>query len=412
MVNIMSKPRILSVNNYHYIRGGAERIFLEQNIALRTAGYELAEFCMAHPQNLPSEWQTFFTSNLEYNPSDSPRTMLRKAAQVVWNRESAKRISRLISTFSPSIAHLHNVYHHISFSILPVLKEHGVPVVMTLHDLKLLCPAYSMFRGGHVCQECSTGSYFNAVRFKCVKGSRLGSLVAAADNFFARTVGIVDRYVNTFVVPSLFYRQLLADSGIPPSKLVYIPNFTTDAIGVVQPSFGDRYLFFGRLSPEKGIDVLLRGASLSGAKLSIAGVGPQQDELKSRASQLGVDCEFLGHLDEARLAQEIQRCRAVVVPSIWYENAPLTVLEALKYGKMVVGSRIGGIVELVDEGKTGFLFDPHNERALADHLTLLRNMEIRELTLAAAKCIESVAAFRIENYILRTTNLYKSLCEA
>ena len=411
-MNIMNEIRLLSVNNYHYVRGGAERIFIEQNRALRDAGYSVAEFCMSHPLNDNSHWESLFISNLEYNESDLFLTKIDKATRVIWNRESRKNISSLIRQFSPTVVHIHNVYHHISFSILPVLKRHRLPVIMTLHDLKLLCPAYSSFRNGAVCHKCSTGSYHNAIRYACVKNSRLGSLVAAADNFLARKIGLVDRYVDVFVVPSKFYQNLFSRFGVPIHKLIYIPNFAADINNFPNAYLRDRFLYFGRLSYEKGVHVLLNAAHISGVKLSLAGSGPEESSLKDFAAKLGVDCEFLGHLDGAQLTKVISNCRAVVVPSISYENAPLAVLEAMKCGRAVVASRIGGISELVEEGVTGFLFNPGDHQALAQHLRTLTSLTDDQWRAMEAASASSASSYSLDSYLNRITDLYKSFSDS
>lgn len=384
-------------------------MFIEQNAALRDIGCQVAEFCMRHPLNMESQWDAYFISNLEYQVSDRALDKMKKGARVLWNRESGKRISTLIKDFSPTIAHIHNIYHHISWSILPILKRHRVPVLMTLHDLKLLCPAHSMYRSGAVCSKCASGAYLNAVRYGCVKRSRPGSLVAAMDNVLARTIGLVHRYVDIFIVPSRFYLQLFSDYGFEPHKLVYIPNFTTGVSNNSELTIGDRYLYFGRLGFEKGVQVLIKAASRAQAKLTIAGTGPSYDDLHSLAESLEVDCQFLGHLDQASLSREIQRCRAVIVPSISYENAPLTILEAMKNGKIVVGTRSGGITELIDEGVNGYLFDPHDEHGLYLHLVNLNTMRNHDLVLMGYAAIESVSRYSVDKYISSICNVYSAM---
>lgn len=402
----MKHLRVLSVNNYNYVRGGAERVFIEQNAALRSIGFEVAEFCMQHPSNINSEWNSYFISNLEYQASDRPLDKLEKGARVIWNQESVRKLSKLIEDFSPTVAHLHNVYHHISWSILPVLKRHRIPVLMTLHDLKLLCPAHSMYRSGAVCSKCASGAFLNAVRHSCVKQSRAGSLIAAIDNILARTVGIVDRHVDVFIVPSRFYQKLFSDFGFPKDKLAYIPNFSQSVHHAIQEESGDRYLYFGRLSHEKGVQVLIRAASRLRAKVTIAGTGPAYADLRSLADKLMVDCAFVGHLNKESLALEIQRCRAVVLPSISYENAPLTILEAMRYGKVVVGTRSGGITELIVDGKTGFLFDPNDELALCLHLETLTKMSNLKLAAMGSACVEAASRYGVDTYIKSILDLY------
>ncbi|MGA1576997.1 MAG: glycosyltransferase [Steroidobacteraceae bacterium] len=405
----MNPIRLLSINNYHYVRGGAEKVFLEQNKELRHAGMQVAEFCMKHDLNQPSPWDRFFVSNLEFDYNDRALTKLLKAGRVLWNRESKKQLNGLIRAFSPTIVHVHNIYHHISFSILPVLKDHGLPVVITLHDLKLLCPSYTMYRDGQVCQKCAGGSYWNAVRYACVKNSRLGSLVAAADNFLARTLGVVDRNVDAYIVPSQFYRQLFIEHGIPSRKLFYIPNFTQRNDLATASTVSDRFLYFGRLSREKGVHLLIHAASSAGVKLSIAGSGAEEPKLRQLSRNLNVDCDFLGHVTGIELQEAISKCRAVIVPSIWYENAPLSALEAMKSGKIIVASRIGGISELIKEGQTGFLFEPNDVQALTQALTRINGMSEDEIAMMEDNCRSSAQKYTVDAYIQNVKVLYTNL---
>ncbi len=402
--------RLLSVNNYHYRRGGAEVVFLEQNRLFEEIGWDVVPFAMHHPRNLPSPHAHHFIEEIEYGTAYGPLRSLRHAANVVYSLEARRKLRALLATGRPDIAHVHNIYHHLSPSILPLLKQAGIPVVMTVHDLKLACPAYTMLNHGSVCERCRDGRIHNVVVNRCIKGSLALSSLVMVETALHRLLGLYRRNVDVFVVPSRFYIDKLAAWGWPRERFVHVPNFIDAAElrpGSIETS---GFLYVGRLSPEKGLETLVRAAAIAGEHVNLVGAGPMEPQLRALATELGAEIRFLGFRTGAALHDAVRRCRALVLPSTWYENAPISVMEAYALGRPVIGTRIGGLPEMIREGRTGAIVPAGDVEALAAALTRFAQMPedaLKAMGQAGRDWVES--AFSREAYRDRLLDLYASL---
>ena len=364
-------PTLLAVNNYHYPRGGAEVVFLEQNRLFAEHGWQVAPFCMQHPDNLPSEWSRFFVDEIEFGSEYSLIEKVRRVPKVIYSREAQAKLSAMLDELKPDVAQLHNIYHHISPAILPVLKRRGVPTVMTLHDLKLGCPAYKMLAHDGVCERCKGGRLHNVVRHRCVKDSLALSAVVFMESQLHQWLGTYDKCVDRFVVPSAFFASKLAEFGVDAERMVQIPNFVHAEAFEPATAAGSYFLYFGRLAPEKGLVTLIRAAAQARVPLKVVGTGPEQAALEALAGELEHPVEFAGYQTGAALHRYIRDARAVVLPSEWYENAPVSVLEAYALGVPVVGADIGGIPEMIRAGETGSVVPSADVDALAAELARL-----------------------------------------
>jgi glycosyltransferase involved in cell wall biosynthesis len=356
---------LLSINNYHYYRGGADSIFLEQNRMFEALGWKVVPFAMKHPQNLPSPWSDSFVDEIEFGSDYSLPRLLRRVPRTVYSLQARRRLDDLLNRTHPSVCHAHNIYHHISPSILGLLKERAVPTVLTLHDLKIACPAYKMLAHDGICERCRGGRLHNVVLNRCIKESAALSAVVLVEAVLHRLLGSYRRCVDMFIVPSRFYIEKFCEWGWPRSHFRHVPNFVN--IRQYQPDYspGRAFLYFGRVSNEKGLPSLIRAAAAARCPLKIAGTGPELDGLRKLAAELEADVTFLGYLTGAPLHAAIRDARAVVLPSEWYENAPVSLLEAYALGKPVIGARIGGIPELIRENETGVGFPSGDERSLS-----------------------------------------------
>ncbi len=362
-------PRLLAINNYYYRRGGAEVVFLESAKLLADAGWDVVPFAMKHPQNLPTPWSDYFVDEIEYGED---YTLLEKAARipkVIYSLEARRKVRELIRVARPDIAHAHNVYHHISPSIFGVLKDEGIPTVLTLHDLKLACPAYKMLTHDGICERCKGGKIWNVVAHKCVKDSYALSGTIALETLVHRTLQLYSRNVDRFVVPSRFYLEKFVEWGWSRDKFIYIPNFVDTERFTPDSTPGKAFVYAGRLGPEKGLKTLIKAAALAGVPLRIIGTGPEEDTLRRLALATGTEVEFLGYLAGENLQRAVKDSRALVLPSEWYENAPISVLEAYAMGRPVIGANIGGIPELIRRDETGDIFESGNPESLAEVLT-------------------------------------------
>ncbi|HXV31965.1 MAG TPA: glycosyltransferase, partial [Sinorhizobium sp.] len=253
--------RLLAINNYFYRRGGAEAVFFDHMQMFGEIGWDVVPFAMQLDSNEPTPWSDYFVSEIEYGRKTGPLRKVVQAASVIYSLEAQRKIGRLIERVRPSVAHAHNVYHHLSPAIFSTLKAAGIPVVMTVHDLKLACPSYKMLREGKVCEDCRGGKIHNVLRHRCIKGSVPLSAVVLVETMVHRLLGLYRDKVDRLVVPSRFYLEKLAEWGWPREKMVHIPNFVDVSGYATDWQEGDYFVFAGRLAPEKGLAALIRASA-------------------------------------------------------------------------------------------------------------------------------------------------------
>mgnify|MGYP002718615305 CR=1 FL=1 len=353
------RMRILFVNKFHFPKGGAETVLFDEIALMGEAGAEVAVLSMRDPRNRPSPYENYFVSHRDYR-SGSPALRARSALSMVHSSEAVASITRLLDDFRPDIVHCHNIYHQITPSILKVAGRRGIPTVLTLHDYKLVCPVYTRLRGSEPCTDCAGGGFEAVLRHRCAGGSLLQSSLLWAEARYHAAARSYD-WVDRFVAPSRFMRDAVS-ARVDTSRVVHIPNpIAADRIDEADEG-DDSVLFFGRLSPEKGVETLLSAhAADPGWRLVVAGTGPLQDSFRARFPRAA----FTGHLDQEALRRTIRAASVVVVPSEWHENAPMSIIEAMAHGKPVVASRIGGNPEMVRHGVNGLLFEPKDARGLS-----------------------------------------------
>jgi glycosyltransferase involved in cell wall biosynthesis len=372
-------PALLSINNYYYRRGGAEVVFLEQNRLFEEIGWQVIPFSMRHEKNLESPWQDYFVNEIEFGKDYSFWQKTARAAKITYSFEARKKIAALALRVRPDVAHAHNVYHHISPAIFSQLKDSGIPTVLTLHDLKIACPAYKMLTHDGICERCKGGALWKVVQHRCVKESLPLSFVIMLESATQRLLGSYSRGVDRFVVPSRFYLEKFVEWGWPRERFTYIPNFVD--VDKIQPRGkpGKAFIFFGRLGPEKGLVTFVRAVALSGVKGWIVGTGPEEERLRRLVHETGADVEFLGYRTGEDLFDTIRMARAMVLPSEWYENAPMSVMEAYALERPVIGADIGGIPELIRPGETGMLFPSGDAEFLAKRLRQFSTMSDHDI---------------------------------
>lgn len=401
---------LLSINNYYYPRGGAETVFLSHNRLFEDMGWTVIPFAMHHANNLKTPWSRFFVQEIEYGAGYSFLGKLKRIPKVIYSMEARNNINRLLQEYRADVCHAHNIYHHISPSVLGAIKDHDVPVVMTLHDLKLSCPAYNMLSHDGICERCKDGKEFNVLLHRCIKGSVTLSAIVLMETLLHRMLGTYAKYVDRFVVPSRFYLEKMIEWGWSRDKFVYIPNFIDTSEYTPKYSTSKSFIYFGRLSREKGLATLIRAVTKANVPLHIAGTGPDQEILKKLAGDLGADVKFHGYLKGNALHDLIRSSRSVVLPSEWYENAPMSIIEAYALGKPVIGSEVGGIPELIRPGVTGVVFQTSSVDSLANALRTLAeypDYKISEMGRAGRDWIES--EFSVNIYKNKVLNLYREL---
>jgi glycosyltransferase involved in cell wall biosynthesis len=362
--------RILLSTKFYFPRGGDSVYTLALEKLLRDKGHETLAFSMDHPRNLPSPQASDFVSHIDFAESHERRSFrdtLRVPFRSVLSYEAYRNLDRLLAREKVDVAHLQNVHFQLTPSILYALRKHRVPVVWTLHDYVILCPASHFLSHGEICESCKPARYYQAVVKRCQRGSLSASLLAATASAVPRFLGSY-RSVARFVTPSRFMREKFLDFGFPDRQLAQVPHFL-DCVNI-RPSreIGKYFLYVGRLSSEKGPEILLRAApELTNEDIRLVGDGPDENRLRQEYGRQE-NVRFLGRREGQELRELFAGARAVVVPSVCYENFPMVILEAYAHGKPVVASRIGAIPELVEDGGTGLLFEPGNCAELASKL--------------------------------------------
>ncbi len=359
--------RILHVNKFLYRRGGAEA-YMEDLADLQVAaGHTVAFFGMAHPLNTHLQYSKHYPAHIELEPP--PPTMIgrvRGVARMLYSTSASRGMDAVLADFRPDVVHLHNIYHQLSPSVLRPVARRKLPAVMTLHDYKLACPTYQFLDHGNLCQACLGGHFQHAVLRRCKDGS-LGSSAAMAAELAIHTISGAYSPVGVFICPSRFLEGRMRAAGVFPRRMRHVPHFIDTREIPVKTAPGGGIVLAGRLSPEKGIDVAIRAmGEIEGAVLDIAGTGPDEAPLRRLADSVAPGrVRFLGLVDKAEVQRLMLAASVVVVPSRWYENQPMVVLEALARGVPVVGSDLGGMPELIEPGETGDLVAPNDPTALA-----------------------------------------------
>lgn len=385
-------------------------VYLDHAALMESNGWKNAFFSMKHPLNIPTEWSDFFVNEIQYGHEYSFSQKLLMASKVVYSFEAQQKITKLIEKYKPTVAHSHCIYHHLSPSILSVLRKHGVPIVMTAHELKAICPAASMRNSGGICERCKGGSSLNVLRHKCIKNSFGPSAVVAAETFVHRGLDSYKKNINKLITPSQFYLEKYAEWGWPREQLVYIPNYVDSSKLVPEFQPGEYFIYFGRLSSEKGLPTLIRAATKAGVSLKIVGTGPDDASLKLLAYNLHGSIDFLGYRSGDELHSLIRAAKAVVLPSEWYENAPMSVLESYALGKPVIGARIGGIPEIVIDGETGWTFTSASIEELSTTLRHVNTKSSADLASMGETARDFVSTrFSRSNYLKQVTSVYAAL---
>jgi glycosyltransferase involved in cell wall biosynthesis len=366
------------IDKYYFVKGGAERYFFELKDILERKGHTVIPFSMKHPDNLETRYADDFVDNIDFNPGSwiqKIATGMRSIGRIFYSVQADRKLNRLIRKTRPDLAHLHMIDHQISPSILRTLKKAGIPVVQTVHTYKLVCPSYRLYHMNRqkVCEKCLRGNYRRALAERCHKNSFFATLLVVLETAFHKSLRFYERGVDLFLVPSRFMGRKLAEGGIRTEKIRHL--FYTIDVSQYEPSFSsDAYfLYYGRLSEEKGLLTLLRSVEGGvGLPLHIIGDGPQRPLLEKTVRDRGIaGVRFLGAAGGRGLKRAVSRARFIVVPSEWYENSPLVIYESLAMGKPVIGAAIGGIPELIETGKDGLLFPPGDAEALRDRILRL-----------------------------------------
>lgn len=362
--------KIVQVNNYCYIRGGSEKVFLGEIEVLSKLGHSVAVFSRGHERNLRCDFSTFFPPDIK---DEGTFSRVRMFLEYIYSFRVYEAFSSFINKFPPDVVHLHNIYGRLTTSVIDAARKARVPLVLTAHDYKLVCPTYLMLNKGKPCEKCLQGNYLNCVVQNCHHSGFTGSLLYTMESYFNRFFKKYEK-VDYLIAPSNFLRDKLINGGYSHQKVVHIPNFVNTS--GITPNFepGDYIVYIGRVSGEKGIKTLVDAVKTTKIQAKIVGEGPLSKWLQGIIASEGIpNIILVGYKSGDDLLDILRNSAFMVLPSEWYENAPLSILEAYACGKPVVASRIGGIPEMVLDGVTGFLFEPGNVEQLKEIMVSLYN---------------------------------------
>jgi glycosyltransferase involved in cell wall biosynthesis len=398
--------RILMVSGFGYVRGGLERVMFDELRWLRDAGHDVDYFATADERNVPSRFSGLFPAAHDYSLTGRPTVA--GVRDIFWNPRTAAAFASILEEFRPDVVHSHGVSRHLSPSILPEAKRRDVPVVMTAHDYGLVCPGI-MLRGRVVpCSPRACGRRFfgKAALHRCVHGSLPRSALGAVEATVQHVLNQYEAFIRTVICPSRFMAETLADGGVTP-KLVVVPNAVPEVPTCERPA-GGPFVVSGRVSAEKGVATALEAARLANVPMVIAGTGPLLDPLAASYPT----ADFVGHLPQEALGSLMNSATAVIVPSQWFENASITVLEAMAAGSPVVASHIGGIPEQVTDGRDGLLVPPGDEVALAAAMAALW-AEPRAAAAMGAKGRQTVhERYHPEKHVAGLVKVYRDAVES
>lgn len=392
--------KILLANKFYYRRGGDCIYMLNLEKLLKAHGHEMAVFAMDYPENLDTPWKKYFPKNM---------SKLMAFTRPFGSHEVKSTFKKLLDDFKPDVVHLNNVHTQLSPVMAELAHQRGIKVVWTLHDYKLLCPRYDCLKNGNtICETCFNGDKKACLDNKCMKGSKLASFIGYKEAVTWNRERL-ETSTDVFICPSQFMADKMVQGGFSKSKMQTLCNFIdgekckfsstdgTDYTNDVEllPKKEDYYCFIGRLSHEKGAKTLIEAANQLPYKLVIIGGGPLMDELKSVAH---TNIEFVGFKQWDDIKQLVGKARFSVIPSEWYENNPLSVIEAQCLGTPALGANIGGIPELTD-----YTFSSGNIADLKTMIEKMWNSEFDYQQIAS----DAQHRYDAETYYNKLINIYK-----
>jgi glycosyltransferase involved in cell wall biosynthesis len=406
--------KILIVSNFYYNRGGDCTYMFSLQKLLERKGHKVIVFSMNHPSNFDSEYSKYFVSYINYDEevkNVNISTGFEVLNRAVYSLEAKKKMELLIENERPDIAHLQNIHHHITPSILYPLKKHNIPIVWTLHDFVLICPNTSFLSHGMICERCRKRKYYWPPIVRCKKNSLAASTMAAIETSLHRIMKVND-LVDMFIAPSEFLRNKLIEYGFKKDKIIILNNFNNIGSVEHEEAQDDYYLYVGRISHEKGIKTLIDAAiRVNTGRLKIVGEGPLKEEIisyvKSRNGNRNID--FLGHKSHKDVIDIMKKSRFLVLPSECYENFPYSVLESFACAKPVIAARIGGIPEIVKNWDTGLLFEPGNIEYLSLKIRYFINHpdKTKDMGRNARSFVEKELS--AENYYSKLIDVYRTV---
>jgi glycosyltransferase involved in cell wall biosynthesis len=380
----MHSERILVCHNHYQQRGGEDSVFASEVALLRSRGHEVLTF---ERDNDGLELIGKF----------------RLAKETIWSSSSADALKGIIGSFRPDIMHVHNTVARLSPSIYWVANKYKIPVIQTLHNFRLLCPQGMLLRDGAICEDCVGHIPWRGVAYGCYRSSKSQTAALASYVTVHRALGTWDNRVTRYIALNEFCRSVFIRGGLPQSRVLIKPNFVDDAFQDAAASDRSGFLYVGRLSKEKGVDILAKAlAADAQIECEITGVG----DLAALFFEL-TNAKMKGWQDAASVNEQMLRATALVMPSIWYENFPRTLVEAFAAGLPVIASRLGAMATLIKDHHTGLLFEPGNVEDLLAKMRWARSHPDEMATMGHHARAEYEANYTPDQNYAQLMDIYK-----
>ena len=392
------------VNKFLYPAGGAETYMFGLGDYLKSLGHQVEYFGMYSDNNCVSNSINCLTDNIDFKNA-SLTDKLKYSLKTIYSKEAAIKIGKVIEAFKPDVVHLNNINFQLTPSIIYEIKKHNIPIVQTVHDVQIACPNHRMYNEASekICSACADGKFINCTKHKCVHGSSLKSLIASIESYYYHSKGTYN-LVDAYICPSRFMADTIIRAGVSSEKTTVIHNYCS-RYGPLKPKSNDNdyVLYFGRLSIEKGIKTLTDVCKeLPDINFIFAGTGDLEKLCQ------GIDnVKCVGFKSGNELNELIRNAKFSVCPSVCYENCPMSIIESLSLGTPVIVSDLGGAPELIENGKTGFIFKAYDKTDLKNKiLNLYSNQEL--IDKMSESCIE-LSSNTIEKYTEKLLEIYNSV---
>lgn len=420
--------KILIANYRYFVSSGPERYMFNAISKLEAMGHDVFPFSVKFSKNQPTPYERYFVEPIGGRDEvffeqhrKSPTAFLRGLSRLFYSHEVERAISAMASEVKPDIAYLMCYLRKLSPSLLVGLKKHGVPIVVRLPDYGMLCPQLHCLRGNEPCTKCISQGPFASVRYGCVKGSRAISMLNYLATQFHKRRGYFN-LIDAFVTTNQFMYSMMLEAGYDQKLLHCIPTFVDTNRFLPGMAERDNYgVYVGRIDRPKGVHVILEAAAhlksipvFKGMRLKIVGQGHEREYVQSlektvKEQKLNEIVDFIGDIPPDSVPEVIRKAKFSIVPSIWYENLPNTILESLSCATPVIGSDIGSIRMTIQDGISGLLFEPSNGKSLADAIVrLLSDTEIQKKM--PSKCREiAISTYSSDMHLHKLLTLFESI---
>lgn len=400
--------KVLLVNKFHYRKGGSETYYFSLGDLLEKKGHQVIWFSMKDERNLPCAQSKYFVDNVDFNASGNLVKTAKAALHLLYSLEAGRKFARLLDDEKPDIIHLNIFQSQLTGAVIEEAYKRHIPVVYTAHDLKSVCPNYLMMHHGNTCEECLDGHYWHCFMNSCMKDSKSKSMLASMEAYVYKLRKSY-RKIDYVITPSFFYKKKLEAAGVFNCTIDHIRNFLPEGTTYEEGARGNYFLYFGRLSEEKGIRTLIEAFSRSQVeeKLYIAGSGPEEEQLRYMVKSLEMEDRvlFLGFKAGAELKEIVANSLCVCLPSEWYENGPYSILEAQALGRPAIVSDYGGLPELVEDGRTGYITKAGNVSDLTEKIRKMSHSQLGSDYISQ----KAAQTYSADLYAERITEIYEKI---